>query len=288
MRAERKTDGTIETYLKGLRPYLAWCDAAELEPLNRATLNLWIVELLDKGQSPSTARTRMMPVRYFSSWLHAEGEIDSDPLRDMKPPQLDETIVPVLSDDQVKALLAACTPPSIERAGIESLRHRRDEAMIRLMLETGQRIGAVLQLELPDVDLLAGQLTIRRDKGGKSRRVVFGPATAKALDRYLRVRRLHRLAETPRLWLGSRGRGLAYGGAYWALTERAKTAGIEDFHPHVLRHTQSDRWLDKGGSETGLMANNGWSSMAMVQRYAKSNREQRAATEARRLNLGDV
>ncbi|MCW2765928.1 MAG: xerC 6, partial [Nocardioides sp.] len=62
LRSERKTDGTIATYLKGVRPYLAWCTQKDMPPLERGSLKLWTTELLDAGLTASTVRTRMMPV----------------------------------------------------------------------------------------------------------------------------------------------------------------------------------------------------------------------------------
>lgn len=288
LRAERKSDGTIQTYLAGVRPYLAWCAQTGTDPLARPTLQAWTTAFLDAGRSPATAKTRMMAVRHFTRWLEAEGEIAADPFARMRPPKTDLPPVPVLSEPQLRALLAACTPPADERHGLPSLRHRRDEAIVRLMLETGLRASECLNLHVDDVDLAERIAEIHRGKGGRGRRVPFGPEAARALDRYLRVRRLHRLAETPPLWLGDRGRGLAYNGLYWALTERAKAAGIAEFHPHMLRHTSADRWLAKGGSEIGAMAMHGWSSLEMLQRYGRANRERRAIDEARNLDLGHL
>lgn len=288
LRSERKTEGTIATYLKGLRPYLAWCTENDVDPLARVSLKTWTTELLEGGVTASTARTRMMPVRYFTAWLTAEGELEANPFVNMNPPQLDQPVIPVLTDEQLRAMVAACAPPAGQRTGLPSLRHRRDEAIIRLMFETGMRAGECIGMGVGDVDVVGGIAVVRRGKGGKGRTVSFGADTAKAVDRYLRVRRLHRLVESPVLWLGDRGKALAYGGLYWALGQRAEAAGVVDFHPHMLRHTQADRWLAAGGSETGLMANNGWSSPAMLQRYGKANRERRAMDEARRLNLGEL
>ena len=76
-------------------------------------------------------------------------------------------------------------------------------------------------------------------------------------------------------------------GAYDTLLDRAKLAGIPDFHPHVLRHTAAQRWLSAGGSEGGLMAVTGWNRREMLDRYARATASERAAEEARRLNLGD-
>lgn len=67
------------------------------------------------------------------------------------------------------------------------------------MFETGMRAGEVV-LELPDLDLANGNATVRRGKGGKGRLVPFGPDASLAIDRYLRLRRGHRLADSPAVW----------------------------------------------------------------------------------------
>jgi integrase/recombinase XerD len=289
LRAERKTEGTIKTYLDGVRPYLKWCEAGGHDPLDRLILQAWTGELLETGRSPATAKTRMMGVRHFSRWLAEEGEIPDDPFVRMRPPKVDQPIVPVLSAEQLRALVKACQPPTAEeRTGLPSLRHRRDEAIVRLMLETGMRASECVNLHVEDIDFGTNTVVVRRGKGGKGRTVPFGAQVAKALDRYLRVRQLHPLAGTPALWLGERGRGLAYNGLYFALGQRADAAGIEHFHPHMLRHTSADRWLARGGSETGAMAMHGWSSPEMLSRYGRANRERRAIDEARTLDLGEL
>jgi integrase len=140
----------------------------------------------------------------------------------------------------------------------------------------------------PDVDLVRGVVTVRRGKGGKGRIAPFGPHTARAVDRYLRMRRTHRLAATSALWLGDRGKQLAYFGLRNTLQYRAELAGIKDFHPHLMRHTAASRWLAAGGSEGGLMAVAGWSTRDMIDRYTASTAAERAAAEARSLNLGEV
>lgn len=288
LRAERKTEGTIKTYLDGVNPYLSWCGAEQLDPLNRGALQAWINSLLDAGRSAATAKTRMQAVRHYTRWLAEEGEIAANPFLGLKPPKVDEPVVPVLSDDQLRALIKACQPPADERTGIHSLRHRRDEAIVRLMFATGIRATECVTLAVDDVDLVANTLVVRRGKGGRGRTVALDAQAARAIDRYLRVRRLHALAQGPRLWLGTRGRELGYPGLYWALGQRAEAAGIPSFHPHMLRHTSADRWLAAGGSETGAMAQHGWSSPEMLERYGRANREQRAIDEARRLNLGEL
>lgn len=97
-----------------------------------------------------------------------------------------------------RLLLKAC-------AGQE-LSDRRDEATPRMLAETLMR-AEELALDVDGVDLTRGLVSIRRGKGGTSRYVPFGPLTSAAIDRYLRARRHHRLAQTPALWLAETGGG---------------------------------------------------------------------------------
>ncbi len=282
LRAERKSPATVKTYGDGVRRFLAWCDTTDTFPaLTKVQVNGFTAGLLDAGSEPATVRSRQLGIRRFSAWLAAEGEQPADPLLGLRAPKLDSKVVEPLSDAQIKALLKAC-------AG-EDFRDRRDTAMVRLMVECGIRAGEVIALDVEDVDLNAGTAIVRRGKGGKGRSVPFGPQTGQAIDRYLRGPRLrHKLAATPALWLGDRNRGFSYYALHKALSGRAETAGIAGFHPHRLRHTAAHRWLAAGGSEGGLMAVAGWTAPDMLQRYTKARASDRAAVEARSLNLGDL
>lgn len=199
LRAARKSPQTVKSYGDGVRAYLRW-SAANDRPatLDRRQLAEFVDSLLEAGAQPSTARSRQLGVRRFSAWLVEENETDVDPLLGVKAPKLDSKVIEPLTDSQLKAMLKACRG--------RDLRERRDEALIRFMVETGTRAGEVVALQVPDVDLLAGTAVVRKGKGGKGRVVPFGAQTAQAIDRYLRVRRTHRLASTPALWLGDRGK----------------------------------------------------------------------------------
>lgn len=283
LRAERKSPQTVKSYGEGVRQFLAWCQREGRSPvLDRPSVAGFIVDLLETGSQPATARARQLALRRFSSWLLDEGEIERDELLGIKAPKLDQKVIEPLDDIQIKALIAACSGDD------NPLWERRDEALIRFMVETGCRAGEVAVMTLPDVDLKRGVAIVRRGKGGKGRSVPFGPQTTRALDRYIRVRRSHRLAGTDALWLGDRGKNFSYDALHKSLGRRARLAGVEGFHPHRLRHTAAHRWLAAGGSEGGLMAVAGWTRPDMLLRYTKAQAQSRAADEARRLNLGDL
>jgi len=281
LRAERKSPATLKVYGDGVRRFLTWAQAEDTPALlDRPTVNAFTAALLDGGAEPATARARQVALRRFSAWLTEEGEQENDELLTLKPPKLDTKVTPSLTSDELRALVKACT-------GVD-LRDRRDEAIVRIMAETGMRAGEVISLTVHDVDLARGGAVVRRGKGGKGRTVPFGAQTGRAIDRYLRVRRSHALAETPPLWLGDRSKGFSYHGLHGALRSRAGLAGLTNFHPHVLRHTAAARWLAAGGSEGGLMAVAGWSRRDLIDRYTAHTSAARAADEARGLNLGDL
>jgi integrase/recombinase XerD len=281
MKAERKSPGTIKVYGDGVNKFLRWC-AATGQPaeLTRTTVQAFLADLLDDGAEANTAKSRDLALKRYAAWLVDEGELSSNPLVGMKPPKGDHKVVHALTDDQLKRLIAACQG--------KSLQDRRDEAIVRLMLETGVRASEVIGMHVSDVNVHDGLVTVRRGKGGNGRVAPFSVQTATAIDRYMRARRSHRLADTGALWVGGGGKGFGYYGLDKALKDRARTAGITGFHLHLMRHTAATRWLRAGGSEGGLMAVAGWSTRAMVDRYTGASAAERAAAEARNLGLGEL
>jgi integrase/recombinase XerD len=281
LKAERKSPGTIRTYSDGVTKFLRWCaENGHPAELSRTTAQAFLADLLDEGMEGNTARSRDLALKRYAAWLVDEGELSANPLLGLKPPKADHKVVNALSDDQLKRLIKVCQG--------KSLQDRRDEAIVRLMAETGMRAGEVLSLQVADVNLHDGLVTVVRGKGGKGRVAPFGSQTAAALDRYLRARRSHRLADSGALWVGGGGKGFGYHGLNAVLKARAKAAGIEGFHLHLMRHTAATRWLRAGGSEGGMMAVAGWSTRAMVDRYTGASAAERAAAEARGLGLGDL
>lgn len=279
--AERKSDSTIKIYSDGVNAFLRWCDETGTVPeLTKLTVQTFTAALLARGAEPATARSRQLSLKRFSAWLTEEGELDADLLVGVKPPKLDTKVTEALDDDELKRLIKACQG--------KEFRDIRDMAVVRLMIETGMRAGEVVNLGLADVDLPRGLATVNRGKGGKGRIVPFSAQTATAIDRYMRARRGHLREDSPRLFLGERGKMFSYDGLHKGLKGRAAKAGIERFHPHLLRHTAATRWLRAGGSEQGLMAVAGWSRHDMLDRYTSASASERAAAEARKLSLGDL
>jgi integrase/recombinase XerD len=124
----------------------------------------------------------------------------------------------------------------------------RDHAMIRMLTE-GVRREELAQQQITDLseDLITRPFVrVVPLKGARDfsegRLVPLMMRSAQALTDYLRIRRLHKMARLPALWLGSRNRGPMTGsGVYQMLDRRAEEAGYDPqaVHPHMFRHILS-------------------------------------------------
>jgi site-specific recombinase XerD len=287
LRSEGKAALTIASYMRTVRKFAAWLESkgqpATLDSFTKASVQEFLFNMEDSGAKPSSRATWFAVLHKFGSWLVEEEYIRDHPMAKLHQPKADPPVVGVLEPAGLAKLMAACTKPA--SGGTPGFAERRDEALLRLLADTGCRVSEIANLKLGDLDLDDDVIGVL-GKGSKPRTCPFGARTGKALDRYLRLRRSRGDASSPWLFVGQRGR-LTPDGINDILHKRAVQAGLGHLHAHQLRHSFAHNQLKAGMAEGDLMRLTGWKSREMLSRYGAVLSAERALSAHRKLSIGD-
>ena len=246
-----------------------------LAQMNKDHVRHWLASLHKKGNKPGAVHVRYRSVNRFFKWAVKEGERADNPLDDIAPPNIPQTIQPYYEPHEVEAVVKA-----IGRTDTYAL---RDRAVVLTMYDSGVRASEVCGMRCEDIDWKELSILVT-GKAGKQRRVGISSKSAQAIERYLRRRK----SDSPFLWLTTGNRGpFTTNGLRMMLQRHFKDAGVKFRGAHAFRRGFAMEYLAAGGQEHELKELGGWSSYQMVTKYSRGNAGERAIKAHKKFSPAD-
>jgi integrase len=160
LHSEGKSPHTRQSYLEAVDQLSAFLEAngtpTDAAVIHREHVEAFLVSLREAGRSEATVGIRYRSLQQFWRWCIEEGEIIESPMRNMRPPRVALQPVDVLTDDDIRALLATCSSRTFDNL--------RDAAIILLLYDTGLRRAELLGLTPP----ISTSTTTSRTSPGKA------------------------------------------------------------------------------------------------------------------------
>lgn len=218
LRLRRSLGYKLVEHERFLNQFMDYLEKQQATTITAANAMAWA--RLPIGVNPRWHGARLSAVRGFAVWAHAFDPGIQVPPTGLIPMGTTRATPYLYSQDQICALMdaAADLVPSVRAATFRTL--------IGLLAVTGMRAGEVIRVELADLDIEAGTLTIRSTKFGKTRLLPLHSSTIDELRSYLRLRSPVALPGTTALLISAAGTGLTYTTAHKVFKSLTAKAGI--------------------------------------------------------------
>ena len=191
----------------------------------------------------------------FFNWLIERGHVESNPMRLIKRPRVEERTVPVVSEGEMRDLLTLLDP-ALARTSAHRFRLLRNRAVLYLLWDTPGRRSEIAMLAVDGVDLEDGTVLVM-GKGRRERWMPIGDVVRSVLWKYLQARAAIR-PQAGALWVSEHGQVMQPGWLYLMLKRLGKRAGIPNLHTHRFRHSYAINALRNGMPERVLQLVGGW------------------------------
>jgi len=262
LRHQRRLSGhTLSNYARDLNRFARYLDANAIERWQRvdeACIRGFIAQRHRQQISARSSQRELSALRSFFNYLITEQVLDYNPAQAVQAPKAKRSLPKTLDADQMQQLveISAETPLAL-----------RDRAILELFYSSGLRLSELVGLNLAQLDLGQGLVTVT-GKGNKTRRVPIGSKAAVALREWLKIRGDFLKQDTDAVFLSARGRRISTRSVQQRLRHWASAQGIASHvHPHMLRHSFASHILESSGDLRAVQELLGHSDINTTQIY---------------------
>lgn len=221
-------------------------NSIELRMLNRNLVSDFLDWLeAQRKVSVTTRNQRLAAMKAFAHYVQYRNPEYLENCTDiitMRPKKHEKPVIPFLTEDELKALLAQPDPST--RHGL------RDLTLLSLLYDSGARVQEITDLQLKDIRLTNPAMVTLTGKGRKARQVPLMKETCTLLDTYIRNFDLNSEPLTAPLFFNKKGEALSRYGIMYILKKYVSKAELDGsarkISPHGLRHTKAMHLLRAG------------------------------------------
>lgn len=221
-------------------------NSIELRMLNRNLASDFLDWLeVQRKVSVTTRNQRLAAMKAFAHYVQYRNPEYLENCTDiiaMRPKKHEKPVIPFLTEEELKALLAQPDPST--RHGLRNL------TLLSLLYDSGARVQEITDLKLKDIRLTNPAMVTLTGKGRKARQVPLMKETCKLLDAYIRNFNLNSEPLTSPLFFNQKGQALSRYGITYILKKYVSQAELDSdtrkISPHVLRHTKAMHLLRAG------------------------------------------
>ena len=237
LRLERNySPKTVASYRRDLvlfRQFLADIDTElDLLTADRDTVRLWVVEMMDKGQTSTTVNRKLSTLRSFYRFLRIKGITDHSPVQGVKGPKNKKPLPQFVKEADMDELL---DDPKIDLG--EGFIGVRNRTVIAVFYETGMRMAELIGLDDRDIDFSTRTIKVT-GKRVKQRFIPFGEELELRLKKYLEARAEAFGEGCGAFFVSQKGERIPRHQVYLLVKDAlSKVSDVSKKSPHVLRHT---------------------------------------------------
>lgn len=243
----------------------------------------FIVDLQEDNLTKTSILRKLSGMRSFFRYLVRDCRVVINPFTRLTGPKKQKNLPKYMTVTEVGNLLDA--PEQFWRDALISgyardevsaeFQSKRDTAMLEIIYSGGLRISECIGLNLEDVDLFSGIMKIR-GKGKKERLGAIGNPAARALKKYITIRRTmfsDNRSNSP-LFVNQQGTRFTARSFQRNFKQYLVTAGLSpDMTPHKLRHSFATHLLDAGADLRSVQELLGHANLSTTQLYTHISSE---------------
>jgi len=191
----------------------------------------------NQPKGPGTMNRMRSVLRSFFRFLVETGAVTRNPAASLRANGYRKPVPQTLSDRDQRRLLKTleCSDDPLAC---------RDLAIVELLLATGVRLSEAAALDVDDIDLRSGTMTIHVKSGGEQSRYL-PRRLRRVLREYMRWREL----DADALFVTRHGTRIGARHVHRRFRMWCERAGIDKpVSPHSLRHTLAVKFLDRTGN----------------------------------------